>query len=310
MYYVIEKDLIYTIIYNEKIERVFVEDPNAIEVGSILHARVKRVDKNRSFSFVEMGGVDGFYNDCDLKAGGDYLFNIRKKPEGEKGYVLDRQIKITLDNHTMYPLSSDYYDNEAEKIIGCPVRVKRPNDKTIQKLLAIKKEIDRQKSQLPIPKIVYKNPPESQLYIDTHREEEGTREEMERAMQNTPEIKGRHVKLDEGSLIIDTHEHFTFVDFNTDDYSKNYTRELNHLELNKKLLAETIRILTLRNIEGMILIDLLKMKDNHELITYTRQILKTTDYNYHDITKLGIMELTRKKYGRQNSDEYMANIML
>ena len=59
----------------------------------------------------------------------------------------------------------------------------------------------------------------------------------------------------------------------------------------------------------MILIDLLKMKDNHELITYTRQILKTTDYNYHDITKLGIMELTRKKYGRQNSDEYMANIM-
>lgn len=310
MFYKIEDELIYTIIFNEKIERIFVDNPNDIEVGSILHARVKRVDKNRSFSFVEMGGYDGFYDNDDLKAGDDYLFNIRKKPGGEKGYVLDRNLKIEISNNIMYPLSEKYFNNDMEQIIGCPVKSKNFDKRVANELKIIFEKLKSEKSKLPIPKIIYQKNKISEDYILKHGEKLGKKEDLLKAFSNTPELTGRYVLLNDGSIIIDSLPHVTFVDFNSDNYSKVYNRELNHVELNKKLLDDATRILNLRNIEGMILIDLLKMKEYKEVINHAKNILKNTGFIYHDITALGIMEITRKKIGRTLIDEEIKNIII
>lgn len=307
MYFKIEDELNYIIIYNEKIERIFVNDPIEIEVGSILHARVKRVDNNRSFSFVEMGGFDGFYDNSDLKAGEDYLFNIRKKPNGEKGYVLDRNIKIEIKNNIMYPISEKFYNNKMEEIVGCPVKSKKFDEKLALDLKNILNKLKSEKSKLPIPKIVYNKNKLGDDYIIKNNEELGNKKDLLKAFLNTKELTGRDVKLGDGSLLIDTLPHFTFVDFNSENYSKIYNRELNHNELNKKLFEDAIRILNLRNIEGMILIDLLKLKNYDDLIKHAKNILKDTGFIYHDITKLGIMEITRKKTGRVIIDEDIKN---
>ena len=74
MYFKIEDDkekIIYTIIYDDKVRRIFVENNKEIQVGSIVHARVKSVDANRNFSFIQLDGEHGFYNAADLKAGED-----------------------------------------------------------------------------------------------------------------------------------------------------------------------------------------------------------------------------------------------
>ena len=310
MYFKIEDEkdnMTYTIIYDDKFRRIFVEDRNEIEVGSIVHARVKQVDANRNFSFVQLDGEDGFYNAADLKAGEDYFFNVRKKPSGEKGYKLDRNIKIKTKGAIGFPLGKDFYKNDMEKITGFPVKAKAYDPTLAKEMKSTWEEILKEKSRLPIPKVVYHESCESQKYIEKHKEESGDYEAMLRALQNTPEIKGRIVDCESGSLIIDRQDHFTFVDFNTDDYSKSYNRELNHLGLNEKLLLETIRILTLRNIEGMILIDILKMKDYGKFIKTARELLKYEGYYFHDITRLELMEITRRKTGRKYIDQDIIN---
>lgn len=307
MFYKINDELNYTIIYDEKIERIFVEHPTEIEVGSILHARVKRVDKNRSFAFIEMGGIDGFYNGSDLKAGSDYLFNIRKKPDSEKGYVLDRNLKVEIENNTMYPFSEKYFDNEMEKIVGCPVKSKKFNESVALELKEIYENLKREKSQLPIPKIVYQKKNKSEEYIKNHDEKLGDAKSLLQAFTNTPELKGRTIECEEGGLIVDVLPHITFVDFNSTDFSKIYTKELNHNELNQKLISEAVRVLDLRNIEGMIIIDVLKMEDYEDLIKHAKKCFKNTGFIYHDITKLGLMEITRKKIGRTTITEDLVN---
>ena len=310
MYFKIEDDkekIIYTIIYDDKVRRIFVENNKEIQVGSIVHARVKNVDTNRNFSFIQLDGEDGFYNAADLKAGEDYFFNVRKKPSGEKGYKLDRNIKIKIKGAIGFPLGKEFYNNPMEKITGFPVKSKADDPDLARELKSTWEGILKEQSRLPIPKVVYREASESEKYIEKYQEDLGDHAAMLRAMANTPELTGRIIECEEGSLIIDSKDHFTFVDFNTDDYSKSYNRDLNHLDLNEKLLIEAIRILSLRNIEGMILIDILKLKDYGDFIKITKNILKSQGYYFHDITKLELMEITRRKTGRKYIDQDIIN---
>lgn len=310
MYFKIEDDkekIIYTIIYDDKVRRIFVENQNEIEVGSIVHARVKSVDNNRNFSFIQLDGEDGFYNAADLKAGEDYFFNVRKKPSGEKGYKLDRNIKIKIKGATGFPLGKEFYNNKMEEITGFPVRSKADDPDLAREIKSTWEDILKEKSRLPIPKVVYREGRESEKYIEKYQEDLGDYAAMLRALTKTPELSGRIIDLEAGSLIIDHEDHFTFVDFNTDDYSKSYNRDLNHLDLNEKLLAETIRILNLRNIEGMILIDILKLKDYGDFVKKAKILLKSEGYYFHDITKLELMEITRRKTGRKYIDQDIIN---
>ena len=145
-----KEKIIYTIIYDDKVRRIFVENKDEIEVGSIVHARVKSVDNNRNFSFVQLDGEDGFYNAADLKAGEDYFFNVRKKPSGEKGYKLDRNIKIKIKGATGFPLGNDFFENDMEKITGFPVRSKADDPDLARELKSTWEGILKEQSRLPL----------------------------------------------------------------------------------------------------------------------------------------------------------------
>lgn len=107
------------------------------------------------------------------------------------------------------------------------------------------------------------------------------------------------VWLDSGAnIIIESLETLTVIDVNS---GKNVSRREHVLfEVNLEAAKEIARQLRLRNISGMILIDFINMESKEQeqaLISCLKQELKKdhVPVNFIDITKLGLVELTRKK---------------
>lgn len=101
-------------------------------------------------------------------------------------------------------------------------------------------------------------------------------------------------------LIIEHTEALTVIDVNTGkNVAKKQVQE-NFLKVNKEAAVEIARQLRLRNISGMILVDFMNLTDkdaNAELLAVFKKALKqdTIPTQLIDITKLGLVELTRKK---------------
>lgn len=107
------------------------------------------------------------------------------------------------------------------------------------------------------------------------------------------------VWLDSGAnIIIENLETLTVIDVNT---GKNVSRREDVLfEVNLEAAEEIARQLRLRNLSGMIIIDFINMKSKEQqqaLISHLKRELKKdhVPVTFIDITKLGLVELTRKK---------------
>lgn len=115
------------------------------------------------------------------------------------------------------------------------------------------------------------------------------------------EILAKRIWLKSGSnIVIDYTEALTVIDVNSAKNMSNKDKEANVLKLNKEAAKEICRQLRLRNISGMIIIDFINMsnKENEEeLIAYIKDLtLKdTVRCDFVDITKLGLVEMVRKK---------------
>lgn len=100
------------------------------------------------------------------------------------------------------------------------------------------------------------------------------------------------------NIIIEQLETMTVIDINSGkNISKNETAIL---EINKEAAIEIARQLRLRNISGMIIIDFINMKSKEhmdELIAVLKEQIKkdSVTCSFMDVTKLGLVELTRKK---------------
>lgn len=107
------------------------------------------------------------------------------------------------------------------------------------------------------------------------------------------------------NIIIEQLETLTVIDVNT---AKNIINKTDMLSINKEAAKEIIRQLRLRNISGMIIIDFINMKSEEEqnsLIAYIKDLIKSDDKtcSYIDITKLGLIELTRKKTSKSLKEQ-------
>jgi ribonuclease G len=116
---------------------------------------------------------------------------------------------------------------------------------------------------------------------------------------NMDELLGKKVWLPSGAnIIIEQLETLTVIDVNS---SKNISRKPEFLfSVNREAAVEIARQLRLRNISGMIIVDFINMpskEQEKELVTLIRRELKKDNVPAHfaDITKLGLVEITRKK---------------
>lgn len=112
----------------------------------------------------------------------------------------------------------------------------------------------------------------------------------------------RMIYLDSGAtIVIDPTEALTVIDVNTGKAiaGKKLTEDT-FFSINMEAAKEIAMQIRLRNLSGIILIDFINLSDSEKkekLIEYLRQIFKTDSVQTEvvDITKLGLMEITRKK---------------
>ena len=336
-----------TIFYeSDRLYQIVIEKNDEIPVGSIVHARVKKIDNKARLTFVDIGETEDAFcaEKTGLKAGDDAFFNIRKTPDEEKFYTVDMDLKLEKNSSMLriIPKKSGAFETKFEKfssIVGSreggsdgtdsgenqlsrknvsakcsseknastesltPTETSTPTstqpDALEQSLLEKWQQIFSMKNTLPIPKIVYKAPTKSEKLIEEYNAEQSIdkEEEVAKVLKNAETDFERRVDLKTGYLCVDTLPYMTIVDVNSGDFSEFFDSALNRLEVNKEAMRKLAKIIKLRNLEGVIIMDILKLpgKMNREFLEYLKS--EYTEINFHDITRLGMLEMTIKKTG-------------
>ena len=117
-------------------------------------------------------------------------------------------------------------------------------------------------------------------------------------------ILSKHVWLKGGGfLIIEETEAMTVVDVNSGEgCGKNL--EESALKANIEAVEELARQIRLKNLGGIIIVDLINLKEEksrEELLKRVREILSEDNVKIYGLTKLGLLELTRKRDGESNT---------
>lgn len=314
-----------TIFYeSDRLYQIVIEKNDEIPVGSIVHARVKKIDNKARLTFVDIGETEDAFcaEKTGLKAGADAFFNIRKTPDEEKFYTVDMDLKLEKNSSMLriIPKKSGEFEMIFEKSsIGSSLKDEKNSsikteenscdvknnknlfDKNLKdERILLKKwqQIFSMKNTLPIPKIVYKAPTKSEKLIEEYNAEQSIdKEEVAKVLKNGEPDFERRVDLKTGYLYVDTLPYMTIVDVNSGDYSEFFDSALNRMEVNKEAMRKLAKIIKLRNLEGVIIMDILKLpgKMNREFLEYLKS--EYTEINFHDITRLGMLEMTIKKTG-------------
>ena len=332
-----------TIFYeSDRLYQIVIEKNDEIPVGSIVHARVKKIDNKARLTFVDIGETEDAFcaEKTGLKAGDDSFFNIRKTPDEEKFYTVDMDLKLEKNSSMLriIPKKSGAFETKFEKIssvVGSrddgsggtdsgksrveknvstksssgknnetksltPTETPTPTqpDAVEESLIEKWQQIFSMKNTLPIPKIVYKAPTKSEKLIEEYNAEQSIdKEEVAKVLKNAEPDFERRVDLKTGYLYVDTLPYMTIVDVNSGDFSEFFDSALNRKEVNKEAMRKLAKIIKLRNLEGVIIMDILKLpgKMNREFLEYLKS--EYTEINFHDITRLGMLEMTIKKTG-------------
>lgn len=113
-------------------------------------------------------------------------------------------------------------------------------------------------------------------------------------------------------LVIEPTEAMTVIDVNSGKSIKGKNAEEQFLKINIEAAKEIARQLRLRNISGIVMIDFINMKEeshNHELMKNLAEYVRTdlVRTTVVDMTKLGLVELTRQK-GKRALHEVFSEI--
>ena len=115
-----------------------------------------------------------------------------------------------------------------------------------------------------------------------------------------------------GYLVIDHTEAMTVIDVNSGKcIRKDSPEELIQL-VNKEAGEEVFRQLRLRNLSGMILVDFVNIKDKEQREQFFQELRTMAQQDpvptkVHDITALGIVEITRKKVSHPLAEQLQGN---
>lgn len=129
---------------------------------------------------------------------------------------------------------------------------------------------------------------------------------LERELKNAV---SERVWMNSGAyLVIQPTEALTVVDVNTGKFEKGKQKEAAVLRVNLEAAKETARQMRLRNLSGIIIVDFINMEQEEsrkKVMEELRTCFVRDSVQAHviDITKLGLVELTRKKVERPLAEQ-------
>ena len=141
-----------------------------------------------------------------------------------------------------------------------------------------------------VPEIIYYDPEEDYGLFERFR--------LHKALED---VQKKKVWLKSGAyLVIEQTEAMVVIDVNTGKAINKKKQNEHILKVNKEAAAEIARQLRLRNLSGIIMIDFINMESEADMESLVADIKKVIQYDrihtdFVDVTKLGLVELTRKK---------------
>ncbi|WP_353096630.1 Rne/Rng family ribonuclease [Tissierella praeacuta] len=219
-----------------------------------------------------------------LKEEYDILYNIYTKIERERNFLPCPKL-LYVEPSLAYQIIRDSYNDATEKIIV--------NSKDVYDNLILTEEL-----------YPFKFSDKIKLNTDfSISYDMGIQSDLKTALQRMVPLKSG------GYLVIDETEALTAIDVNTGKFVGTSSLEETVLKTNIEAAEEIARQIRLRDIGGIIIIDFIDMKDKKDIsmvLSVLRKHLKRDKIktNIIDITKLGLVELTRKKISRSLSSNF------
>ena len=284
-------------------------------------------------AFLPLDENSGSFSGAPVRSGQTLIVQIKKEESGEKGALLTRDIAIPGSYVIVMPMnryigvSNRIKDDEVRKRLkktGASIAEGRygivlrnaaadADEETIrkeaEKLYEEWKTIEKNADEGGVPgKELWYSSDIARIREDYARygfeavSEDIPDPEISRQLRAASE---RKIRLQGGgNIIIDRCEAMTVIDVNTASSRGEQTKEQTVLETNLEACAVIAQQARLRNLGGIILIDFIDMDDekDRDLVyerlaaCFGRDRIKTV---IHGWTKLGIMEITRKRTGRE-----------
>lgn len=182
---------------------------------------------------------------------------------------------------------SNLYDNDAGRIVTDDKKL----FEEIHSYLQIRHPEDLEKLSLYQDELL----PMKKLYSLEHQ--------LKEALQERVWMKSG------GYLVIQPTEALTVIDVNTGKFEGGKNREAAFLKINLEAASEIAHQIRLRNLSGIILVDFINMEteaSNKELLTHLDRELRRDPVPtvLVDMTKLSLVEITRKKKERPLSEAF------
>lgn len=304
-----------------------------------------------------------------LKIGQEIIVQVIKEPSGGKGAKVTIHIEIPGRYLVFTPYSNKINiskkikgtkENQILKDIGQRIVkddmgiIFRTASEGVEesilkeeydKLYDIYTKIEKERSFLPCPKLLYKEPGLGyQILRDTYTDD------TDKIIVNNREVYDNLILMEEhstfnfssklelntdfsikydnliqsdirlalqrvvplksgGYIVIDEVEALTAIDVNTGKFVGTRSLEDTVLKINMEAAEEIARQIRLRDIGGIIIIDFIDMKNKDDIplvLSKLKENFKNDriKVNIIDITKLGLVELTRKKIRRSLSRDF------
>ncbi len=269
-----------------------------------------------------------------LMSGQDILVQAKKAPKGGKGAFLTRDITLPGQYVLLMPCNrfvglskriDDPMDRERGKRLGEKIALDRfgvivrhaalyASEQDVleeaEDLWRVWQEISGKASFQKAPALMYTEPGMVDVlkrdYSARHEVIENHEEDGWQRCQVNNQLKAalsrRVVLPGGGSLVIDEREALQTIDVNSGSTVKAETGRSLALEENLRAVPEIARQIRLRNLSGMILIDFIDMDTEQERQNVQNALEEAVRDDrvknvIHGFTRLGLMEMTRKRTG-------------
>jgi len=310
------------------------------ETEAILTGRVERIMAGLKSAFVDIGrSRSGFlpleensksFTGGTLKSGDRVIVQIRKEETGQKGAFLSRDLTLAGSTVILMPMnryigvSRRITDEEIVKRLratgeklsggrfglvmrdGARYADERVLREETERLSALWESILRKAESSNCPAVLTEKVSAAERMLRDYR---GRGEVLlEKTEELPPQLKQqldcagkRKIQTRHGAtLVIDPCEAMTVIDVNTSSADFSRDRRANLLETNLEACREAVRQIRLRNISGIIIVDLIDMDEetDRSLVTEALQEAFQEDRTktvIHGFTRLGLIEMTRKR---------------